>query len=156
MLTTQWKWAYILNFGPWWWSALNVGFVDKWTSRMQGQCFFKSQAREHQFSVGFKKIWKFWASGCPYPNLPPQKSLLGGGDLTSPNFLYVFICLFFYIFFPLKICIKGYLIEVLEHAHELYFLIEGCIICVGDKLLKWLNQIQIQEDKHTKFYYLNN
>ena len=36
-LFTQWKWAYILDFGPWKWSALNMGYMDKQPSRMQRQ-----------------------------------------------------------------------------------------------------------------------
>ena len=35
-LFTQWKWTYILDFGPWKWSALNMGYMDKHPSRMQG------------------------------------------------------------------------------------------------------------------------
>ena len=27
-LFTHWKWTYILDFGPWKWSALNMGFVE--------------------------------------------------------------------------------------------------------------------------------
>ena len=26
-LLTQWKWTYILDFGPWRWSALNMGYM---------------------------------------------------------------------------------------------------------------------------------
>ena len=37
-LYTQWKWTYILDFGPWKWSALNMGYMDKRPSRMQGSC----------------------------------------------------------------------------------------------------------------------
>ena len=35
---------YILDFRPWKWSALNMEFVVKWPSRMQGQYFFQSWA----------------------------------------------------------------------------------------------------------------
>jgi hypothetical protein len=35
-LFTQWKWTYILDFGPWKPSALNMGYMDKQPSRMQG------------------------------------------------------------------------------------------------------------------------
>ena len=41
-LFTQWRWTYILDFGPWKWSALNMKFVVKRPSRMQGQYFFRS------------------------------------------------------------------------------------------------------------------
>ena len=47
----QWKWTYILDFGPWRWSALNMGFVDKWHLRMQGQWFFQIRAGGQQFSI---------------------------------------------------------------------------------------------------------
>jgi hypothetical protein len=33
-LFTEWKWTYKLDFG------LNMGFVDKWPSKMQGIWFF--------------------------------------------------------------------------------------------------------------------
>ena len=35
-LFTQWKWTYILDFGPWKRRALNMGYMDKRPSRMQG------------------------------------------------------------------------------------------------------------------------
>ena len=31
-LITQWKWTYILDFGPWRWSALNMDYMEKWPS----------------------------------------------------------------------------------------------------------------------------
>ena len=37
--------THILDFGPWRWSTLNMEFVNKWPSKMQGQWFFWSQAR---------------------------------------------------------------------------------------------------------------
>ena len=43
-LLTQWSeyiYIYILDLEPWRWSELNMGFVDKWSSRMQGQWFFE-------------------------------------------------------------------------------------------------------------------
>ena len=39
-LFTQWKWTHILGFGAWRWSALNMGYMDKWPSRMQGKFYF--------------------------------------------------------------------------------------------------------------------
>jgi hypothetical protein len=35
-LFTQWKWTYILDFGPWNRSALNMGYMDEQPSRMPG------------------------------------------------------------------------------------------------------------------------
>jgi hypothetical protein len=43
-LFTRWKCTYILDLRPWRWSALNMGFVVKRPSNMQGQCFFQSWA----------------------------------------------------------------------------------------------------------------
>ena len=54
-LFTQCKWTYILDLGPWRWSALNMGFVDKWPSRMQGQWFFQNRVGGQQFLVGYRK-----------------------------------------------------------------------------------------------------
>ena len=55
---TQWKWnIHIMDFGPWRWSAVNMTFVIKRPSRMQGQCFFFEIGRDgQQFSVGFKNF----------------------------------------------------------------------------------------------------
>jgi hypothetical protein len=54
-LFAQWKWTYILDWWPWRWSALNMGFVDKWHSLMQGHWFFRSWVGMQQFSVGSRK-----------------------------------------------------------------------------------------------------
>ena len=40
-LFTQWMWTYLLDFGPWRWSALNTEFVEKWPSWMHMQWFLK-------------------------------------------------------------------------------------------------------------------
>ena len=37
-LLTQGMWTHILDFGPWKWSALNMDYMDKRPSRMQGSC----------------------------------------------------------------------------------------------------------------------
>ena len=34
--SNQWKWTYILDFGPWNQSALNMGYMDEQPSRMPG------------------------------------------------------------------------------------------------------------------------
>ena len=81
-LFTQWKWTYILGFGPWRWSALNMWFVDKWPSRMQGQQFFQSRTGGHKFWLGLENM-DLSLGAYPWPNLPPQKSSCGGG--TSPK-----------------------------------------------------------------------
>ena len=66
-LFTQWKWPYILDFKLWRWSALNMGFVVKWFSKMQGQCFFRSWAG---WAAVFGRVQKFRED---HP------------DLTTPN-----------------------------------------------------------------------
>ena len=73
-LFTQWKWTYILDFGPWRWSALNMGFVVKRPSRMQGQCFF---AKLGGVGSSFRSGSKMSREGCPRPDLTPPKVLRG-------------------------------------------------------------------------------
>jgi len=79
-LFTRWKWTcvYIYDFGPWRWSVLNTGLVDKWPSRMQGQWFFRSQAGRHKFLVGSKK-YGFLSWGLPMPKSTSPESSLGVG-----------------------------------------------------------------------------
>jgi hypothetical protein len=73
---------YIYDLGPWRWSALNMGYVDKWPLRMQGQWFFWSRAGGRQFPVGSKKYWISRTYGCPCRNIPPLEKFMGD-DLTS-------------------------------------------------------------------------
>ena len=82
---TQLKWTYILDFGPLRWSALNMGFVDKWPSRMQGEWYFRSRTGK-SFRLG-PENFHFSLGGCPCLNLPPQKVRGGGGGrgLASPS-----------------------------------------------------------------------
>jgi hypothetical protein len=72
-LFTQWKWTYILDFGPWRWSALNMGFVDEWPSRMQGQMVFSKSGGRAAVFGRVQKIWIFWTGGCPCPILTVRK-----------------------------------------------------------------------------------
>jgi hypothetical protein len=52
-LFTQWKWTFILDFEPWKWNALNMDYMDKQPSRMQGQFNFSEGGQSmQQFSVG--------------------------------------------------------------------------------------------------------
>ena len=78
----QWKWAYILEFGPWRWGALNVGFVDKWPSRMQGQWFNRSQTSGQQFSVESRNSRFFGWAAAPARIYLPWK--VRGGELNVP------------------------------------------------------------------------
>ena len=75
-LFTQWKWTYILDFGPWGWSALNMGFVGKWPSRMQEQwVLFKIGRAGNNFWAGPL----FSANGrLPPPDSDSPKSSLEG------------------------------------------------------------------------------
>jgi hypothetical protein len=70
-LFAQWKWTYILDLGPWRWSAFNMGFVDKWPSRMQGQWFFRVGGQ--QFLVEYKKSGFFWRTAAPAQIYLPWK-----------------------------------------------------------------------------------
>ena len=42
-LFTKWEWTYILDFGPWNWSALNMGFVNTMTFNNRRTTFFWSR-----------------------------------------------------------------------------------------------------------------
>ena len=50
-LFTQWKWTYMLGFGPWRWSALDMGYMDKRPSflgkdnRYEGQTNLEGQSQ---------------------------------------------------------------------------------------------------------------
>ena len=74
---TQWIKRYILDFGPWMWSALNMGFVDKWSSRMQGQWVFEWAT----IFIWVQKTLIFRTALNP----PPPKSSLGGGVFFGPQ-----------------------------------------------------------------------
>ena len=77
---TQWKWTYILDLRSWRWSALNIGFVDKWPSRMQGQWLFQSRVGGQQFLVGSKKSWFSRRAAVPARIFLLQK--VPGGELN--------------------------------------------------------------------------
>ena len=69
---------YILDFGPWRWSALNMGFVDKWPSRMQGQWFSWSWAGMQKCSVRSQKSIFFYG-GLPLLKSTSPEKFVGGG-----------------------------------------------------------------------------
>jgi hypothetical protein len=72
-------WTYgILDFGPWRWSALNMGFVDKWSSRMQW--FFQNWAGAQQFLVEYRKSRFSRRAVAPAQIIRPQK--VCGGELN--------------------------------------------------------------------------
>ena len=82
-LFTRWRWTWIFEFGPWRWSALNMGFVGLVAFKnARAMVFWKSDGRATVFGR-VQKIWIFWTGDCSCPNPPPLKSSWGGGDLTS-------------------------------------------------------------------------
>ena len=77
-LITQWKWTYILEFGPWRWSALNMRFVDKWPSRCKDNGFFEIRRGRQKFAVRSIKCW-FISRGVALPVSTSPKKLVGRG-----------------------------------------------------------------------------
>ena len=74
---TQWRWTYVLDFGPWRWS-------DLWLSGLQeckGNGFFRVQRAGNNFQLG---PWNLDILDERFPllKLPPQKSFVGGGELN--------------------------------------------------------------------------
>ena len=64
-LFTQWKWTCILDLEPWRWSALNMGYIDKRLSRMQGQSFlFQSRVERAVVFNRALKILNIFCGGC--------------------------------------------------------------------------------------------
>ena len=78
-LSTQWERRYKLDFGPWRWSALNMGFVDifKWPSRMQGQWFSQSPTGGQKLLVGSRKSG-FLFGQLPLPESTSPEKIMGG------------------------------------------------------------------------------
>ena len=70
---THWKWTYILDFGPWGWSALNMEFVGKWPSRMQERWVFLKSGRRAAVFGWVQKIPVFWTGSCPCPIMTLRK-----------------------------------------------------------------------------------
>ena len=88
-LFTQWKRRYILDFGPWRWSALNMGFVNKRPSRMQGQWSLWNRTGRQQFSVWFRKFEFSGRAAASARIYLPRK--VRGGSLPSPLIPCVFL-----------------------------------------------------------------
>ena len=72
------SWHYILDFGPWRWCALNMEFVAKRPSRMQGQCFFSKLGK---MGGSFQSGSKISQEGSPRPDLTPPKVRRGVFDV---------------------------------------------------------------------------
>ena len=75
VLFTQWKWTYILDFGPRRGSALNMGCVGKCPSGMQEQWVFRSRAgRTKVFSWVHKILISLWGTPLPISIYLPKKA----------------------------------------------------------------------------------
>ena len=62
-LFTKWKYTYKSDSKPWRWSALNMGSMDKWPSRMQVQCFLRGTC--DNFWSGSKNLKFFQRTTAP-------------------------------------------------------------------------------------------
>ena len=60
-----------------------MGFVDKWSLRMQGQWVFSKAGGQGAIFGRAHKLWIFWTCSCPCPNLPHSKSLCWERKFTS-------------------------------------------------------------------------
>ena len=79
-LFTQWKWTYILDLEPWKRSALNMGYMNKQASRMQGLGQGWGRSRSGMLGLGSARIggprlWLFRC--CPYVPLWHVQRWLG-------------------------------------------------------------------------------
>ena len=85
-LFTQWKWTYTLDFEPWRWNALNMGFVEKWPSRMQWQWFFGSRVGRAEAFGRSRKSWFLCGAAAPARiYLPPKARSLAGVGYRPPS-----------------------------------------------------------------------
>ena len=75
-LFTNWKCFYILDFRPWRWSALNMGFVVRRPSRMQGQQFVSNLGGAGK-AIAFGWVQKFPWRVAPTRIWHPQKFVQG-------------------------------------------------------------------------------
>ena len=92
-LFIKWKWAYTTDFGPWWWSAPNMDFVDrdnlKRKETKRGRLFFSKSDKTGSNS---RSDVKFISGGCPRlagPGLilaeisiSPRRSSCSAGEVT--------------------------------------------------------------------------
>ena len=62
----KWKWTCILDFGPWSWGALNMGFMDMGLGleECKDNFFFDVRRDGHHFLVGFWKFLWGYLRGC--------------------------------------------------------------------------------------------
>ena len=74
-LFTNWKCTYILDFRPWRWSALNMGFVVKRPSRIKGNDFFKVGQGGHAWIS--RRVQEFPWSDVPVRIWHPWKFVRG-------------------------------------------------------------------------------
>ena len=82
-LFTQWRWTWILEFGPWRWSALNMGFVGLVAFKnARAMVFFLSWVGGQQFSVGSKRSW-FFGQATARARIHLPRKVRGGRNLMS-------------------------------------------------------------------------
>jgi hypothetical protein len=93
-LFTQWKWTWLLDFGHWRWSALNMGYIlDKRPSRTQGQFYFlESDGAGNSFQSEFVNFgFVLWGllggtkSRDPSPLSTSLRKFVGGGISSGLN-----------------------------------------------------------------------
>jgi hypothetical protein len=75
-LFTQWKWTYILDFGPWKRSALKMGYLDKQLSRIQWSCQGRGGPESGTETLAFLVL--------PSPVALTRATLIGGIKI-APN-----------------------------------------------------------------------
>ena len=71
-----------IGFGPWRWNAIDMGFVAKRPSKMQGQWFFQSRVGRAEVLGSVQKILISFLE-LPLPVATSPEKLVGWG-LTSP------------------------------------------------------------------------
>jgi hypothetical protein len=63
-LFIKWKCTYLLDFEPWRWSALNMGFRGQVAFKNARAILFEVGWDAQNISIGIKKSW-FFLGGCP-------------------------------------------------------------------------------------------
>ena len=105
-LFTQWKWTYISDLGPWQWSALNLGYMDKRPSRIQGSCQGQGRARLDRLGPGPARVGLFRCCSCPPPWHVQRLSgvfretpwIIISYHLYCSNSLYIFLSSYYLCF----------------------------------------------------------
>ena len=90
-LFTQWEWTYILDFGPWRWSALSMGYMDKRGIQECKDNFIFQNRTERATVFGWDlQILDLFCGGCPeasdhgpWPLSTSPWKFVGGGLASS-------------------------------------------------------------------------